>query len=97
MTLKRTYTLPADIVERFEAATAPGKRSATLATIMADWIARKHREELSREIVDGCREMAETYLAVEKEYHALEEEVERGARTTRNEKPQAGKRRSRSA
>jgi len=36
-----------------------------------------NRKRLRQEIVGGCREMADVYLAVEREYHPLEEEVHR--------------------
>ena len=76
---KRTYALPADVVSEFEGLVAPGKRSMMVSTLMAEWVERQRREKLAREVVEGCREMAATYLAVEEEYHALEEEVERGS------------------
>ena len=98
MTLKRTYALPVETVEQFERMAPPGKRSAMLAAIMADWVDRKRREELSRDIINGCREMAEIYLATEQEYHALEEEVEHGARKKSDDRrTKKGKRRSRPA
>lgn len=97
--LKRTYALPADVVSDFEEAVAPGKRSAMVSTLMAEWIAQQRRERLAREIVEGCREMAATYLVVEKEYHALEEEVERGSHIEAHteKRSQARRRRTRSA
>jgi hypothetical protein len=35
------------------------------------------REQLRKEIIEGCRDMADVYLEVEREYHPLEEEVQR--------------------
>jgi hypothetical protein len=45
-----------------KSAHAPGKRS---------------RARLRARIIAGCRVMAEEYLAVEREFHPLEEEVHR--------------------
>ena len=39
---------------------------------------RQRRDELRQEIIEGCREMADVYLELEREYHPLEEEVQRG-------------------
>lgn len=97
--LKRTYALPADVVSEFEGVVAPGKRSMMVSTLMAEWVERQRREKLAREVVEGCRKMAATYLAVEKEYHALEEEVERGShlKARAEERPQTRRRRTGSA
>jgi predicted RNase H-like HicB family nuclease len=38
---------------------------------------RQRREQLRKEIIEGCRDMADVYLEVEREYHPLEEDVER--------------------
>jgi len=73
---KRTYTLPQEVVEPFEDAVPAGRRSALVAELMAGWLERRRQERLRREIVEGCREMAAEYLAVEGEFHTLEEEVE---------------------
>jgi hypothetical protein len=32
---------------------------------------------LRKEMIEGCRDMADVYLAIEREYHPLEEEVQR--------------------
>jgi hypothetical protein len=42
-----------------------------------------NRKRLRQEIIRGCREMAEVYLAIEKEYHPLEEEVHKALFTRR--------------
>jgi metal-responsive CopG/Arc/MetJ family transcriptional regulator len=75
--LKRTYALPQETLEEFEQTVSTGKRSAVIAELMQEWVARQHREQLRREVIEGCREMADVYLAVEREYHPLEEEVHR--------------------
>ena len=75
--LKRTYALPPDTLERFEQVVAPGRRSAVIAELLREWIEERQREALRREVIEGCRDMAELYLEVEREYHPLEEEVQR--------------------
>jgi len=76
--LKRTYTLPPDTLEQFEQVVAAGQRSAVVTELLREWLDRQRREQLRREIIDGCREMADVYLETEREYHPLEEEVHRG-------------------
>jgi hypothetical protein len=74
--LKRTYALPQGTVEEFEKAAPPGKRSALIAELVRGWLEHEKRERLRREVIEGCREMADVYLEVEREYHPLEEEVQ---------------------
>jgi hypothetical protein len=76
--LKRTYALPTEIVQPFEEAVDRGHRSALLASLLKNWLEGRRRESLRREVLAGCREMAEEYLAQEQAYHPLEEEVHRG-------------------
>lgn len=75
--LKRTYSLPAETLLEFEQAVAPGKRSATLDSILRDWLAEKRRAQLRCEVIEGCQAMADVYLDIEREFHPLEEEVAR--------------------
>ena len=75
--LKRTYALPQQTLEEFERTTAPGNRSALVAELLREWLARQKRERLRKEVIEGCREMADVYLEMEREYHPLEEEVAR--------------------
>lgn len=75
---KRTYSLPAQTLEQFESAVPAAQRSTILAGLLRAWLDEQQREALEREIIEGCREMAEVYLQVEQEYHPLEEEVQRG-------------------
>jgi hypothetical protein len=44
-------------------------------------------------VIEGCREMADIYLEVEREYHPLEEEVHRALEA----QPQARRNRARTA
>lgn len=75
--LKRTYALPTDTIEEFERTVAPGQRSAVLASLIAQWLEQLRREQLRREIIAGCQEMAGVYLEIEQAFHPLEEEVHR--------------------
>jgi len=75
--VKRTYALPQETLEEFECAVSAGKRSAVVAELLREWVEAQRRERLRREVIEGCREMAEVYLEVEREYHPLEEEVHR--------------------
>ena len=72
---KRTYSLPTATVARFEREVRPGRRSRVVAEIMEQWVAEREREELREGIIEGCKEMADTYLEIEKEFHPLEEEA----------------------
>jgi hypothetical protein len=74
---KRTYALPGETLEVFEKEVEAGKRSALIGELLRNWLEQKKRERLRREIIEGCREMADIYLEVEREYHPLEEEVHR--------------------
>ncbi|SRR6266542_2323305 len=74
--IKRTYVLPPRILEEFERTVSAGERSAVIAQLLEDWLERRKREQLRQAIIEGCREMAEVYRRVEREYHPLEEEVQ---------------------
>jgi hypothetical protein len=79
MTLtKRTYTLPPDTVRSFERAVPKGKRSLLLAELIRGWLQERERVRLRKEIVLGCREMESEYRDIESDFHALEEEADRG-------------------
>ena len=91
--LKRTYALPPDILQQFEQTVAAGKRSAVIAGLLHAWLDQQRQEQLRRDVIEGCREMAEVYLAIERDYHPLEEEVHRGL----DPQPQTRRHRARSA
>lgn len=77
MTLtKRTYSFSPDLIKKFESKVEPGKRSAVLSSIMTEWMELQEKKNLQKQIIEGCMEMAETYLEMEKEYHPLEEEAD---------------------
>lgn len=78
--VRRTYALPSETVSRFETAVAPGQRSSTLARLLDAWLEERRRARLRKAVIAGCREMAEVYTEIEREYHPLEEEVERAQR-----------------
>ena len=80
--VKRTYELPDATVAAFEQVVGPGRRSATVAALIQDWLEAAARRRLRDEIVAGLEDMTDEYLAVEREYHSLEEEVERDAERT---------------
>ncbi len=75
--LKRTYTLPPHTVQQFEDVVLPGERSRVVAQVLGSWLEEKRRAELRAQIEEGCREMWDEYLEVERQFHPLEEEVER--------------------
>ena len=89
--LKRTYALPADMLQRFEKNVASGRRSRLIAAVLREWLERRERERLRLDIAEGCREMKDVYLDIERGYHPLEEEVHRAL----DANPPAGRRRAR--
>jgi metal-responsive CopG/Arc/MetJ family transcriptional regulator len=76
--MKRTYVLPQETVAQFEQVVPARQRSATIDNLLREWLDRQRRERLRQEVIAGCEAMAEIYLAIEREYHPLEEEVHRG-------------------
>ncbi len=72
---KRTYSLPPDLVERFEQRLAPGERSGFLARLIEEWLAEREREELRRQLIQGCQEMGEVYREIDREWNRAAEEV----------------------
>lgn len=75
---KRTYTLPDSVVAPFERTVPTGKRSAIVAGVLNAWLEERQREALRANVVEGCREMADVYLEIERDFHPLEEEVQHG-------------------
>ena len=75
--LKRTYSLTPETVQRFEQQVGTGERSTRVNEIMENWLLAKEQEEMRRLIIEGCEDMAETYLEMESEFHPLEEQVTR--------------------
>ncbi len=74
---KRTYSLPSRTVERFERRVGPGKRSNIINDLVEHWVDEQEKAELRAQVIEGCRDMADVYLEMEQEFHALEEETDR--------------------
>ncbi|MBI4612296.1 MAG: hypothetical protein HY720_01675 [Planctomycetes bacterium] len=74
---KRTYSLPTDTLAEFEREVGRGRRASVIADLLRAWLEERRRVRLRREVVEGCREMADVYLEAEREFHPLEEEVQR--------------------
>jgi len=74
--VRRTYSVPEPLWKRFEQIVPKRDRSRVLSELVSKWIEEREKEQLRKEILEGCREMAEVYLEVEREFHPLEEEVE---------------------
>lgn len=74
---KRTYALPADTIEAFEREVESGQRSAVVGELMSEWLEERRKEEIRKSIIEGCREMWDVLLEVERDYHPLDEEVAR--------------------
>jgi hypothetical protein len=74
---KRTYSIPPDTLAWFEREVGRGKRASVIAGLLRDWLIQKQRDKLRREVVEGCQDMADVYLETEREFHPLEEEVQR--------------------
>jgi metal-responsive CopG/Arc/MetJ family transcriptional regulator len=72
---KRTYSLPPDLLERFEQVLAPGERSRFLAKLIGDWLAEREREALRRDLIEGCKEMAALYQEIDQEWNGASDEV----------------------
>ena len=72
---KRTYTLPPDLLQKFERRLPPGERSSSLARIIEDWLAERDREELRQQIIEGCQEMRTEYEQIDREWASVSDEV----------------------
>lgn len=95
---KRTYALPPETVQQFEQAVIAGGRSQLVATLMREWLEEQERKRIRQDIVEGCREMWDVMLEMEREFHPLEEEVHRAFAPepeTRRDRPSAARPRRR--
>jgi metal-responsive CopG/Arc/MetJ family transcriptional regulator len=77
--VKKTYSLPESLLQRFESVIPKNKRSQVMTKLLLEWMENQEQEKLRKQIIEGCQEMQEIYLDIEREYHPLEEEVERQA------------------
>ena len=89
--LKRTFAIPSEVIGSFEQTVSPKERDLVVSKLLQLWLAEQ--KQLRREIIEGCQEMAEIYLQTEREYHPLEEEVQRDLEI----RPKARRHRPRSA
>lgn len=74
---RRTYSFPPDTLDWFERVVRRGKRASVIAGLLSEWLLNKQRDRMRRGVVAGCRAMADVYLETEREFHPLEEEVQR--------------------
>lgn len=77
---KRTYALPSETLARFEARVGTGHRSGLVGSLMQDWLDEQERAALRREIIEGCRDMAEIDRETARDWQPLEAEVGSGDR-----------------
>ena len=75
--IKRTYVLPPDLLEQFEGEVERGRRSAVISELLRRWLDERRRQRLRAQVIEGCREMAEVMLEIEREFHPLDEEIDR--------------------
>jgi hypothetical protein len=75
---KRTYSLPPDLMLRFEERLRPGDRSGMVAKLIEEWLAARERDELCSQIVKGCHEMSGLYQDIDQEWSHAADEVWRG-------------------
>lgn len=72
---KRTYNLPADKLQEFEAQVSPGKRSALIGQLIESWLEDKRREELRAAVLKGLEDSYELDEEVEREWSHLSDEL----------------------
>ena len=70
---KRTYSLPLDILYRFESQIAPGKRSAKVVELIDAWAEEQERQEIRNGIIAGCKDMNQINLKIVKEWEATDD------------------------
>ena len=76
-TIKKTYYFSEPLIKKFEKMTRKRERSKIISQMIQEWISEREKQRLREEIIQGCHEMGDVYLEIEKEHHSLEEEVER--------------------
>jgi metal-responsive CopG/Arc/MetJ family transcriptional regulator len=72
---KRTYSFPSDLLERFEGRLPSGERSKFVAQLIEAWLAERDREELRKQVIEGCKEMDGLYQEIDKEWNTAAEAV----------------------
>jgi metal-responsive CopG/Arc/MetJ family transcriptional regulator len=73
--VKRTYVLPQDLLERFEEEVEPGRRSAVITELLRRWLDERRCQRLRAQVIEGCYEMAEVMLEIEREWSLLDEDT----------------------
>jgi hypothetical protein len=76
-TTKRTYALPSAAIDAFEKSVPAGERSSVVAALIQNWLDERERKAIRDSVIEGCREMAEISLELERDFHPLEGEVHR--------------------
>ena len=77
---KRTYSLPPDLLRKFEQLTPPGERSGFIARLIGERMAELERAELRRQIVEGCQEMSTLYSEIDAAWASASDEAWRERR-----------------
>ncbi|MBI3682468.1 MAG: hypothetical protein HY235_18975 [Acidobacteria bacterium] len=72
---KRTYSLPSDIVTKFERSLPRGERSSFIAKLIEEWLEERKRLELRRQVIEGCQQMATHYREINQEWDRTSEEI----------------------
>ena len=72
---KRTYSLPPALLQRFEARLESGERSGLIAALIEEWLDERDRAELRKQVIAGCKDMAQIYLDMDKEWTGAADEV----------------------
>ncbi|MFN4217926.1 MAG: hypothetical protein ACK4HB_01350 [Candidatus Bipolaricaulia bacterium] len=75
--MKRTYALPADLLEQFEREVESGRRSRVIAELLRQWLDERRRQQLRAGVIEGCHTMAKVMLEIEREFRPLDEEIDR--------------------
>jgi metal-responsive CopG/Arc/MetJ family transcriptional regulator len=72
---RRTYSLPSDLLKRFEGRLLSGERSRFLAKLIDAWLTEQERAELRTQVIEGCVEMSGLYRDIDREWTKAAEEV----------------------
>jgi metal-responsive CopG/Arc/MetJ family transcriptional regulator len=76
---RRTYSLPPDLLKRFEGRLPSGERSRLIAKLIEEWLTEQERDELRKQVIEGCKEMSGLYLEIDREWNTAADEVWRHA------------------
>ena len=70
--VRRTYTLEARLVERFEELVPAGERSQTVAELLSKRVEEIEKECLITEIREGLAYMADVYAEIASEWRSVD-------------------------